>query len=391
MRCIVAFALLLMSCEDPMIVEDPAVATIENDLPEVVDTEAGEAIDEAELARTERTFEWDPARDTLPATQPGETVRVAGMRVRARRAMTAAQLAEVRERGWNLEAHPESIEELRQATIEGLHRISASEVEFVNDDDLIGIWEVTNNIRRESCDNRGFSSDVPVHITQCQTSSGALVTVGPNEAIPDAMETHLSAMRRLSRFVMGVSHSRERVRLRWTAHVTLTCEMPPRWPRDGYDLRREQRRWDHRLRPNCLRHAELAGQLVDGSLVRDITGRARAIAWGGRCGRPGFACDDPGACSRGLAPIHGTETSNRFWCRPGSTGCSPWVEHNGQLYSDEMCARFDITPRRRPSQRRLGRVITLESLEAPEPTEEAAEAPTDPGASTEDSRPLAAL
>ena len=388
MRRIAVFALLLMACNDPVIVEDLPFVVIEDDPPEVIDAEVNSAephYDEAELSRTERTFEWDP--DT-PNTPPSTALLVDNVRVRARRPITTAQLTEAREAGWNLEAHPESIEELRQATAEGLHRISASEVEFANEEDLYGIWEVIRNVRLEDCNNRRFGPDVRVRITQCQTDSGAIVVVGPIDTIQGASETHLSAMRRLSRFVMGVSRppARTRIRLRWTRYVTRACDMPSGYPRTGHSLRREQQRWNQ-LRPNCLRHAELATQLAYEELERDVTGRVNAIAWGGRCGRSGFACDDPGACRRGLAVIPNTDTSNRFWCRTGSSWCSPWIEHDGRLFSDELCARIGIAPNRLPRRRR-GRIVPLELPEEPQETAEQPAAPVEPA---EENAPLAAL
>lgn len=338
-----AIALLMLGCGDAPVIEPVEPLLVQSRDAEVGEDEAELRYDEAELARSERTFEWDPSQDILPsAVQRGAAVRA----VRARRAMSPEQLAQVREQGWNLEAHPESLDALREATISGLHRISASEVEWGNENDLFGIWEVVRNIRSRSCDNTRFSSSTRVLITQCQTEAGALVTVGPEDVVAGARETHLSAMRRLSRYVMGMAHSRTRIRTRWTAHVNLDCEEPEDFPTG--------RSWAG-LRANCLEHAALARQLVEGDLHRDVTGRARAIAWGGRCGRPGFACDDPNACRRGLAAITGTETSNRLWCRPGTVGCTPWVERNGLLYSDQLCASIQISPNQSPS--RLGRVV----------------------------------
>jgi len=344
--------MLLLGCQDPVYAAKEAGDVVGDDLaslsataPEAEDSH-GSRFDEAELSRTERSF------DILPsAVERAGTVRALRMRARS---WDVSELARLREQGWNLAAHPTTEEELLVATAAGLHRISASEVEFSNDNDLYGIWQVVSSVRARHCDNTRLPSGVQVRISQCMTGSGSVVDVGTSGSVANAQETHLSAMRRLSRYVMGVSRSRTRSRVRWTANVTLACDEPLNFP--------TRRSWSQ-LRARCERHADLARRLVTRELRQRVTSRATPVAWGGRCEDAGGACDDPSACRRGLARIPNTGTSNALWCRPGSRGCAPWVERGGVLYSDALCAQLGVPPGRPPSRSRLGRVMGLDEDE----------------------------
>jgi hypothetical protein len=213
----------------------------------------------------------------------------------------------------------------------GLFRIAGSEVEWANDRDIIGIWQVTRAVRARHCNNSRLRR-ARVLITQCQTATGEIVDILPEEIIEDAEETYVSAMRRLSRHVMGAAAARNG-RQRWVRQVDLACQRPAAWP--------QRRSWG-RLRPRCEEAVGLVRGLVNGRDRRRVTGAAVPIAWGGRCEVDGGACDDPLACRRGLARIPGTGTSNALWCRVGSRGCPAPVVQDGVVYSDEVCAALRI-------------------------------------------------
>ena len=174
-------------------------------------------------------------------------------------------------------------------------RVCVSEASFSSWPDCVGIWEVAKNVRSRKCDRQKLPS-----ITTCSTRG----------------ETVASALRRLSPRVTGGKPART-TRQRWVSHLDLSCEMP-----EGYPSRQ---RWNG-VRDRCLHFAQLVRGLARGQAVQRVTlGRGVAIAWGGRCERPGGACDDAMACRRGLARIP-TETANAFWCRPGSRGCRDDIE-----------------------------------------------------------------
>ena len=193
-----------------------------------------------------------------------------------------------------------------EATVLALHRVCASEAEFVSVEDCRGIWQVVHAIRARHCDR-----DRSPRITECENGE----------------ETALSAMRRMSRYATGILPAKT-PRQRWVQQVTLECDEPSLFPRS--------RHWEG-LRDRCLAQAEAVRKLVTGEDSRPLT-RATPIAWGGRCEdhcsdptdrstcRATGACDDRIACRRGLRRIEGTPTRNAFWCRPGSAGCPEGIE-----------------------------------------------------------------
>jgi len=200
------------------------------------------------------------------------------------------------------------------ATELGLFRICGSEVEWSSERDCIGIWQVLKHIRSRSCDRSRIA-----RITECANGE----------------ETALSAMRRASSRVMGAKTTRVS-RLSWLARAELSCERP-----EGFSTGRH---WGGRLRGLCEQGALLAHALVSGEDTRTVTGRAEPITWGGRCERDGGACDDPIACRRGLGRIPRTRTANAFWCKRGTPGCPAWIDVDGVLYSDLVCAALRIAP-----------------------------------------------
>jgi hypothetical protein len=205
--------------------------------------------------------------------------------------------AETRAKLWNV---PQTEDTVTTAT--GLLRICMTEADG-HEADCIGIWQVLNNIRSSGCDRRRIR-----RITECDEDG----------------ETLLSVMRRAQRFALGVAPPRS-ARTRWIAQLELTCVQPE-------DYTGSERQWASQYARPCAETSDLVQRLVAGRHVRPVIRGARAIAWGGRCENDRGACDDPLACSRGLARIPGLETHNAFWCRPGSPGCSPTI--------DPICAQF---------------------------------------------------
>ena len=215
---------------------------------------------------------------------------------------------------WNVPS-----DEAEDATITGLLRICTSEQEG-SEEDCIGIYQVLENIRNRSC-NREYIN----LITECDANG----------------ETLLSTMRRASRYVVGAVPARY-ARQRWISEMTTSCDMPSSYPQTvkrycSRDLERCAREfWEQRHRHHCEATTRLVTGLVDGTERRRITS-AQIIAWGGRCEVPRGACDDPVACSRGLARVPhiermkareegGKRPANAFWCRPGTQSCRTSID-----------------------------------------------------------------
>jgi hypothetical protein len=298
MRKIILLGVLLAACADPIHYKS-----------DVTESAVG-----AKREAYTPTVTEESVTDTVPVhvdILPSAVQRAADARQRRRRWVGRVQVS--RSQLWNV---PD--ETGTEATVVGLLRIGGTEVEWQSERDLIGIWQVAQSVRQRHCDRERIPS-----ITECV----------------DGEETHLSALRRLSRFAMGMVPAR-RARQTWIRAVEATCEEPEGFP--------SRRNWAGRargglsLQERCQRAAELARRLVTGSLRRSVTGRATPIAWGGRCEVNGGACDDPLACRRGLARIPDTQTSNALWCRLGSRGCPPPVIQEGVVYSDEVCAGLRI-------------------------------------------------
>ena len=194
----------------------------------------------------------------------------------------------------------------QEEAVAGLLRICTSEQEG-SWEDCLGIWQVLVNVRSRSC-YRGYRT----LITECD----------------DNGETMISVMRRASRYVVGAEPAKY-ARQRRISNMTVDCSMPKGFPRS-------QKVWDRNHRRHCERTVKLAKDLIVHKKRYRLT-RARVIAWGGKCEDPRGACDDPIACSRGLARVPGLKTANGFWCRPGTRGCSDDV--------DPVCRTFPKLPR----------------------------------------------
>lgn len=248
--------------------------------------------DEEMAARVERIRQEEGVRSVTTEEQAeAEAAVAAASKLRRVKRWVWESPAETRARMWNL---PEN--ESDEATATGLLRICLSEADGSRDD-CVAIWQVLRNIRSRSC-NRGMIR----RITECD----------------DSGETMLSAMRRAQRSVMGMAKARS-TRTRWIREVGLDCAQPPSWPHS-------ERLWQRQYGRSCGEASTLARRLVRGDDVELVIRGARPIAWGGRCESNRGACDDPIACSRGLARIEGLETHNAFWCRPNTPGCRTGVD-----------------------------------------------------------------
>lgn len=136
-------------------------------------------------------------------------------------------------------------------------------------------------------------------------------------------ETLLGAMRRHSPHVSEarpIPRPERHRRMVWVREIQLTCRRPAHFPAraaDGGELN-----WDRDYRPRCLALFEFAQRLLDGDAAAlGSWTSAPVITWGGRCEDAHGACDDDIAVGRGLVPFETGDTANRFWCRPGTTGC----------------------------------------------------------------------
>lgn len=261
-------------------------------------------------------FELEPEQLVELTPVPIETIDVSHHRVQR---WAWEDPAEVIAETWNV---PDGESEEAEAT--GLLRIWASEVDWANDRDMIGIWQVILNIRARHCDRTRSTA-----ITECHNGE----------------ETALSAMRRASRTPMGMRAPRSS-RKRWIQHVELECQEPVDW----HGLMP----WSY-LQERCEHAAELAVLLVSAGGPDRAISAATIIAWGGRCEvsctdpsdrstcSSRGACDDHMACRRGLARVPNTETDNAFWCRPGTRACPSWViGDDGLRYSDNVCATLHV-------------------------------------------------
>lgn len=215
--------------------------------------------------------------------------------------------ADTRGRIWNV---PD--EETEEALVTALLRVNISEGDG-NPQDITGIWQVVKNNRQRTC-RRG----VVRRITECEEGGG---------------ETHLSALRRHQRHVLGKMKARNK-RAVWIRNLEPDCEMPK-----GYTnyLRRRMRRvteeraqnhWDAGYgATTCPQAVADVRRLVAGKLPESRPGarvtwlKGRPVTWGGRCEEKTGSCDDHMACERVLARIPDTDTENAFWCRIGNTGC----------------------------------------------------------------------
>lgn len=286
------------------------------------------AFDEVDYT-VEALEEIAPEPEEAPEVPAGglDGISVADMMRRVRRRTSRPE--PTRDQIWDLLHLPQE-----DAEATALLRMCASEIEWANERDCLGIFQVATNVRARHCDNTRFGSSVTKRISQCSAGNGVF-DVGPRETREGAEETMLSAFRRLSDRAIGAVPARTR-RGEWISNVDLSCDEPESWP--------QRRSWEPRMRRRCEDASALVRGLVSGSRTRLLVREAVPIAWGGRCEdhcedpsnpetcRATGACDDRMACRRRLARIPDTGTGNAFWCRVGSRGCATEI--------DPVCEQF---------------------------------------------------
>jgi hypothetical protein len=135
----------------------------------------------------------------------------------------------------------------------------------------------------------------------------------------------------------------------WVRELQLSCRRPAHFPTraaDGGEMN-----WERDYRPRCEALFAFAQRLLEGDA--EALGpwtSAPVITWGGRCEDAAGACDDHIAVGRGLVPFETGDTANRFWCRPGTAGCTgvplPLGE-NAELVANvepEVASNLEIDP-----------------------------------------------
>lgn len=155
-------------------------------------------------------------------------------------------------------------------------------------------------------------------------------------------ETLLGAMRRHSPHVSEarpIPSRRNHARMTWVRELQLNRHRPYHFPEDLNWTRDYQPRWEAVL---ALAQSLLEG---DADALGPYVG-APIITWGGRCEDRHGACDDRIAVGRGLVPFETGATANRFWCRPGATGCTgaPLVLGEVPATSEEVAAPETVVP-----------------------------------------------
>jgi hypothetical protein len=219
------------------------------------------------------------------------------------------------------------LKESNATVLEAFVRICVAEADG-HLQDCVGVWQVMKNIRRTRC-TRGEVR----RITECEELEG-------QDGVTRLRETMISVMRRAQPHIMAMGQFKTNVRnsrAAWIRNLTTDCENPPA----NYPGKTKQQRlddWDFRYRKRCGYVVQLGEYLLKGKLPPDRPGvnlewlPGRPITWGGDCSSGKASCDDPIACSRGLARVKGgPKTHNAFWCRPGR-GCSDTI--------DPMCAEL---------------------------------------------------
>lgn len=130
-------------------------------------------------------------------------------------------------------------------------------------------------------------------------------------------ETLVGAIRRHMRYVTEqVPPVRERSR--WITELQLDGNRPAHFPET--DAEGNALNWDRDYRPRWEMTIALARELLAGHHL-GVCATAPLQTWGGRCEDDHGACDDNHGSHRGLVGMSCGDSSNRFWCRPGTRGC----------------------------------------------------------------------
>lgn len=187
-----------------------------------------------------------------------------------------------------------------------LARICVNEEGWDSPDGCRAIWDVVQNVRSRRCDPTCVrAGEVPV--TEC--SLGGRTFAVRDRAVPGAEETHLSAMRRLSRGTTGHTAPRN-ARQSWTSTLQDSSDPPAGWRECGAlpaesgchgSWRRYASAWE---RARALAK-DLVAQRGRGHW-RGAGARPRVIAWGGEM-------DHWLAERRGLVEVDCGKTENRFY------------------------------------------------------------------------------
>lgn len=125
-----------------------------------------------------------------------------------------------------------------------------------------------------------------------------------------------------------------RDRSRWIVELTLEGTRPPHF--QATDSEGNPLNWDRDYLPRWLQVVEMSRRLLNG---HDLGSCAIAplVTWGGRCEDVHGACDDNLGSHRGLVGMSCGDSSNRFWCRPGTRGCveTDPIPHTPEIASEE--------------------------------------------------------
>lgn len=130
-------------------------------------------------------------------------------------------------------------------------------------------------------------------------------------------ETLLGAIRRHMRYVTE-QQPPIRPRSRWITELDLEGNRPAHFP--ATDAEGNALNWERDYLPRWLQVIEMTRRLLDGHDLGQCAS-APLVTWGGRCEDAHGACDDHHGSHRGLVGMSCGDSSNRFWCRPGTAGC----------------------------------------------------------------------
>jgi hypothetical protein len=105
---------------------------------------------------------------------------------------------------------------------------------------------------------------------------------------------------------------------RWISELTLDGARPRHFP--ATDAEGNPINWERDYQPRWLQVVEMSRHLLNGEGL-GMCASAPLVTWGGRCEDRNGACDDHHGSHRGLVGMSCGDSSNRFWCRPGTRGC----------------------------------------------------------------------
>jgi len=130
-------------------------------------------------------------------------------------------------------------------------------------------------------------------------------------------ETLIGSIRRHMRYVTEMVPA-IRPRSRWITELDLEGNRPTHFPMT--DAHGNPLNWERDYLPRWLQVIAMSRRLLSGHDLGPCASTP-VVTWGGRCEDAHGACDDDFGIRRGLVPFEFGESSNRFWCRPGTVGC----------------------------------------------------------------------